>query len=138
MNGINNGMNNNMLNSNQMQQQMIQQQEMMQQRMAQQQIMQQQMMQQQIMQQQMMQQMELAERLSQVEVIFYQGIHRNGPQIKVQCLLNDKVSSMIEKYRNLSGDRNPSKKFIFNARKLNESLTLAEAGITDKSNVFVV
>ena len=141
MNRFNNDMNNNILNNNQMQQQMMQQQAMMQQQMAQQQMMQQQaMMQQQMLQQQaMMQQQALEERLLQIEVIFNQGRNmENSPKIKVQCSLKDKVSSMIEKYRNLSGDRNPNKKFIYNARKLNESLSLAEAGITNNSVVFVI
>ena len=131
MNNMNNGMINNMMNSNQLQQQMMQQQEMMRQQM---------LAQQQAMAQAMMQQQALAELQSKVEVIFHQGNHAGNdvPQFLLKCSRNDKVSSMIEKYRNLSGDRNPNKKFIFKARKLNGSLTLAEVGITNKSNVFVI
>ena len=37
-------------------------------------------------------------------------------RIHIQVMLDDKVSSMIEKYRNLSGDRDDTKKF-FNLAK---------------------
>ena len=36
--------------------------------------------------------------------------------IHIQVMLDDKVSSMIEKYRNLSGDKDDTKKF-FNLAK---------------------
>ena len=45
---------------------------------------------------------------------------------------------ILEKYKNKSGDRNPEKKFIFNAKMLSPDLTLSEAGITNNSNIFVV
>ena len=58
--------------------------------------------------------------------------------IMVQCMSDEKVSEVIEKYRNKSGDRDPTKKFIFNAKNLAPSLTVAEAGITNNANIFVV
>ena len=61
--------------------------------------------------------------------------------IEVQCMPNDKVADIIEKYRNKAGDRDDTKKFIFNAKDLARyysSLTLAEAGITHNANIFVV
>ena len=51
---------------------------------------------------------------------------------------DDKVSSVIEKYRMKANDRDDSKKFIFNAKNLTPSLTVAEAGITNNANIFVV
>ena len=62
---------------------------------------------------------------------------QNGP-IYIQCNINEKVSDLIEKYRIKCGDRDLSKKFIFNAKFLNFSLTLEEAGLTNNSNVFVI
>ena len=62
----------------------------------------------------------------------------NTEPIKIQCMPNDKVSDIIEKYKNKSGDRNPEKKFIFNAKMLSPNLTVSEAGIIDNSNIFVV
>ena len=57
--------------------------------------------------------------------------------ISVQCTMNDKVSEIIEKYRTKSLDRE-KKFFIYNAKKLNESLSAAEAGINDRSTIFVL
>ena len=63
---------------------------------------------------------------------------QNSEPIMVQCLPNEKVSEVIKKYRSKSGDNDPSKKFIFNAKNLNLSLTVAEADITNNANIFVV
>ena len=56
----------------------------------------------------------------------------------IQCQLNERVSDLIQRYRTKSGDRDPSKKFIFNAKNLNQSLTIEQAGITNNGNIFVV
>ena len=61
-----------------------------------------------------------------------------GAPIMVQCMPNDKVRDVIEKYRNKSNDRDTTKKFIFNAKNLNADLSVAEAGITNNANIFVV
>ena len=61
-----------------------------------------------------------------------------GAPIMIQCTPNDKVSDIIEKYRNKANDRDDTKKFIFNAKNLNASLSVAEAGITNNANIFVV
>ena len=58
--------------------------------------------------------------------------------IMVQCMPDEKVSEVIEKYRSKSGDRDPTKKFIFNSKNLAPSLSVAEAGITNNANIFVV
>ena len=61
----------------------------------------------------------------------------NGPPYKLKCTRDDKVSDIIEKYRNKSGDKE-KRLFIFNAKNLNPDLTVVEAGITNNSNIFVV
>ena len=66
------------------------------------------------------------------------GEGEQGAPIMVQCLDSDKVSEVIKRYRAKSGDQDPSKKFIFNAKALNLDLTVAEAGLTDNANIFVV
>ena len=63
---------------------------------------------------------------------------QDGAPIMIQCMQDDKVSSVIEKYRMKANDRDDSKKFIFNAKNLTPSLTVAEAGITNNANIFVV
>ena len=62
----------------------------------------------------------------------------NKKPITIKCRINEKVSDLIEKYRAESGDRDETKKFIYNAKALHPSLTLSEAGIENKSNIFVV
>ena len=51
-------------------------------------------------------------------------------------MFNDKVSVIIEKYRNLALDNEP-KKFIFNGRELNGDLTAAESGIYNNAEILV-
>ena len=63
---------------------------------------------------------------------------QKGAPIMVQCLPNEKVADIIEKYRVKSQDRDDSKKFIFNAKNLSPALTVSEAGITNNANIFVV
>ena len=57
--------------------------------------------------------------------------------VTVQCNPEEKVSDIIKKYRNKANDYDDSKKFIFNAKNLNPSLSLVEAGIKNNSNIFV-
>ena len=59
------------------------------------------------------------------------------PPVTVQCMPDEKLSEIIEKYRKKSGNFEPDIKFIFNAKALNPNLTLAEAGLTEGSNIYV-
>ena len=56
----------------------------------------------------------------------------------IQCNDNDRLSDVIQKYRNKADDRDPTKRFIYNAKQLNTSLTVSEAGLPDNANIFVV
>ena len=124
----------NMMDNNQMQQQIMQQQMMQQQILAQQQ----QAMFQQMMAQQMMQQ--TAHQQNHIYVNFRKtgACGQGSASIMIHCLLDEKVSSIIEKYRNACNDRDTNIKFIFHALPLNPSLTLSEAGITNNENIFIV
>ena len=62
----------------------------------------------------------------------------NNDPISVQCMPNDKLSEVIEKYRSKANDHDETKKFIFNATELNLNLTVAAAGIQNQSTIFVV
>ena len=112
-------------------------------------------MQQQMMQQQMMQQLAqqqiMAEQMqnilnqptnNEISIVFRQSLSNNsldkiGP-VMVYCSPYEGVSSIIEKYRMKSNDFDPDKKFIFNAKNLSPYLSVAEAGITNNANIFVV
>ena len=136
-NELNQNMNNNM-NIYPMQQPMVDQQ-MMQQQMMQQQMMQQQMMAAQQAQAQQAMQNNLNNQINNgISVIFRQGEDPNSPIRIYGCYPDQKVSSIIEKYRIKSGDFDIDKKFIYNAKALKSYLSLAEAGICNNANFFVV
>ena len=67
---------------------------------------------------------------------------RNSSQyssaLEIQCNQEEKVSELIQKYRIKSGNYAQNIKFIYNAKNLNPDLTLAEAGVINGANVFVV
>jgi len=50
----------------------------------------------------------------------------------------EKVSAIIEKYRNMANDHDKNRKFIYNAKNLNPNLTVGEAGLVDNAIIFVV
>ena len=56
----------------------------------------------------------------------------------VNCYLNDKISNIIEKYRELSDDQDKELKFLFNARTINPLETVSEVGFKNGSLIIVV
>ena len=66
------------------------------------------------------------------------GGGQNGPPLTIQCVAEEKVSELIQRYRTKANDHDKSKKFIYNAKALNQDLSVAEAGLTNNANVFVV
>ena len=70
-----------------------------------------------------------------VNLVFQNRINPN--KIIIQANINESVSSVINKYINKSGDYHVNL-YIFNGKKLNESLTLAESGITNNCYINVV
>ena len=74
-----------------------------------------------------------------INIIFRQSgvnIYKNAP-IMVSANPEEKVSEIIKKYRMKSGDQDLTEKYIFNAKDLNQDLTVSEAGITNNANIFV-
>ena len=56
----------------------------------------------------------------------------------VQCLSNEKLSDVVEKYRAKTGDKEQNLKFIHNAKKLNLDLSVSESGLLNNSSIFVM
>ena len=73
-----------------------------------------------------------------INVYFRVGQTGDGGSIMIQCSLNDKVSDLIQRYKTKSLEDVSQKKFIFNAKALNPNLTVAEAGMQEGANIFVV
>ena len=138
-NNMNNSMNNMMINNNlnnSMNNEQIQQQMM---------IAQQMMMAQQIMQQQQVaqaQQTAMQNILNNTSFTVNFTVSKPNGQgndiIKVECYPYEKVFFIIDKYRNISGDYDPYKKFIYNAMNLSPNLTANEAGLSNNANILVV
>ena len=80
----------------------------------------------------MMNENELPSIKDNINVIF-----RKDVPIMINCKLSEKVSEVIKKYRAKSLDNEKNIRFIFNAKELNQSLSVDEAGLTENSNIFV-
>ena len=73
------------------------------------------------------------EEKKEIKIIF-----RNGQYISVKCLRSEKISNIIEKYRNLSNDHDPNKSFLYNCKCLIPTLTVFEEGIKNNDCIFVI
>ena len=65
-------------------------------------------------------------------------IFKKDVPIMINCKLNEKISEIIKRYREKSSDNEKNIKFIFNAKELKPSNSVAEAGLLEYSNIFVV
>ena len=70
-------------------------------------------------------------------------LQKRGQKIEefaIQCTLDDKVSDVIKKFRVKANDLEDKEheKFLFNTKILNQTLTVAEAGMCNNSFVFVI
>ena len=54
------------------------------------------------------------------------------------CNPDDKVSDIIEKFRNKANVHDDNRRFIYNAKELNSSLSLGEGGLLHNSIIYVV
>ena len=65
------------------------------------------------------------------------GSDSDGPTLTILCKNEDLVSTIIKKFRDKT-DFKENAQFIFNAKRLNETLTVAESGIKPNSYIFVI
>ena len=73
-----------------------------------------------------------------INVFFRAGQNGENGSIMVQCTLEERVSEVIKRYGTKAMEDTNKKKFIFNAKALVPSLTVAEAGLPEGANIFVV
>ena len=73
-----------------------------------------------------------------IEINTINFIHSDNSRIHIHISPDEKVSDLIEKYRKVACDYGQSKKFIFSGKNLNLELTVAEAGLFNSANIFVV
>ena len=72
-----------------------------------------------------------------ISVHFHQNWSENG-DFTIHCNLEDTVSKIIQIYQKISGDFSLDRKFIFNGKLLNPSLSLVNGGITNNSEINVI
>ncbi len=72
-----------------------------------------------------------------IQIIFRKNSSPSSP-VRLLANLNDKIRDIIQRYRYKDNNNDPSLRFIFNAKEINPDLTVAEAGIRNNSNIFVV
>ncbi len=66
-----------------------------------------------------------------------QNNSNNGPTLTIQCTGDELVSEVIKRFRQKSGFKGKAK-FVFNAKNLVDSLSVAEAGLANNNCVFVI
>ena len=80
--------------------------------------------------------------IPKINVFFREtGNDSNKIPIMINVKEDEKIQDIIQKYREKSSNYDINLKFIFNSKDLNHlnhSLTVAEAGITNNANIFVV
>ena len=59
------------------------------------------------------------------------------PPIRIMFTKNEKVSTIIKRFRNMTDWYDDKLKFIFNAKNLNQNLTAEELDLNNNSNIFV-
>ena len=60
-----------------------------------------------------------------------------SPPLTIQCTPDEKLSSVFQKYRMKKNDYT-SEIFICESKRLNEAITVAEAGLSNISKIFVI
>ena len=58
--------------------------------------------------------------------------------ITINCLLNEKMSDVIERYRKKMGDYNTREVFFYNSKIINQSLLVSEAGLINCAEITVI
>ena len=70
--------------------------------------------------------------------ILFDNDKQDKKYTNIICDPNEKISSLIEKYRVKANDHNQKEEFIFNAMKLDPNKTLIEAGLRNGSKIIVI
>ena len=74
---------------------------------------------------------------SEITIIFKRKISNNESEVNVKCFSNEKISSVINKYKIKTNDfKNYS--FVFNSMKVNPDLTVEQVGLKDNGHLFVL
>ena len=56
----------------------------------------------------------------------------------IQCLANEKISAIIQRYREKANDYDETKKFIYNAKELDQNKTAKESHFTNSCVIHII
>lgn len=73
---------------------------------------------------------------SEITIIFKKEIGNNVKEVNIKCFPNEKISSVINKYKDKINDFKDYI-FVFNAKKVNPDLTIEQTGLRDNGYLFV-
>ena len=77
--------------------------------------------------------------ISETFTVFFEDNYRGGKKsFFILTKSDEKISEIIKKYRQKSSNYNKNIDFIFNAKHLNPSLTVSEAGLTNFNTIQVI
>ena len=76
--------------------------------------------------------------LNQEINVFFNNISENIPLNIIQCTLSDKVSDIIQEYRNKTLDKETTNIFHHNGKALDLNMTAAEAGLHNLAIIHVI
>ena len=76
--------------------------------------------------------------LNQEINVFFNNILENIPLNIIQCTLSDKVSDIIQEYRNKTLDKETTNIFHHNGKALDLNMTAAEAGLHNLAIIHVI
>ena len=74
---------------------------------------------------------------SEITIIFKKTIGNNVNKVNIKCFPNEKISSVINKYKDKANDFKDYD-YVFHAKKVNPDLTIEQTGLRDNEylNVF--
>ena len=73
-----------------------------------------------------------------INITFLKYTNNGQEKIHIICNKKEKISFVIQKYRDKSNDYSEYRKFIYNSRVLNPSLTVEEADLKENSCIAVI
>ena len=73
-----------------------------------------------------------------INIIFLLYANNGEHKIYINCNKKEKISSVIQKYRDKANDYSEHRRFVFNSRILNPTLTVEESGLEENNSIAVI
>ena len=76
--------------------------------------------------------------VEQINILFKYQNYAEIRRINIQCILDEKISNLIKRFRIKIDDFDSLLVFVFNGHKLDSNLTIAQARLRDRSVISVL